>query len=208
MHKTERKVKRFIWLGALLCFLASNANGCTLMMMNVQKKRDPNAPQSVDWDLSQDNEIKRLDNYTLNKFARLKTDATAYEDGIHLTLHLPGNRTFDEDLSSVICWRHDRDSDKVRHIDTYFPAMTIEEIERTGDRLIKYWNFDRRNFDNWCRERRGVIPEDDERLGMDKSFKSGFRGAERPDLYMEVYHYQADRWRLTWKVYWSPDKAE
>ncbi len=189
LHATRRPVL----LVVLFFLLISTADGCAFM--NVQRKRDPNEPHSVTWDF-------------LSEFARLKTSATAFEDGIHLTLHLPGNRTFDEDLSSVICWRHDRGSDKVRQIDTYFPAMTIEEIERTGDRLIKYWNFDRRNFDDWCRERRGAIPEDDDRLGMDRSFKSGFRGAERPDLYMEVYHYQADRWRLTWKVYWSPDKAE
>jgi hypothetical protein len=207
MHKTQQKVKRFIWLGALLCFLVSNANGCTLMM-NVQKKRDPSAPQSVDWDLSQDNEIKRLDSYTLNKFARLKTDATAYEDGIHLTLHLPGNRTFDENVSAVICSRNGSHGDRVKSVFVYFPYMNIEEIERTGNRLIGYWKLERDNFDDWCRERRGMIPEDDERFH--KIFETVGAIGESPSLSLRIRHTRdKDKpWHIFWEAYWPSDNVD
>jgi hypothetical protein len=185
MRETQRKVRRFVWLGVLLFFLVSNANGCALMM-NMQKKRDPNAPKSVVWDLSRSNGSENLDEYTRKKFARLQTDTTAYQDGIHLKLLLPNGKALDEDLDTVFCTLRDgklKDG-KVEDIKVHFPTMTIEEIQRTGDRLIKYWNFERRNFDDWCRERRGFIPEDDDRLGMDRNFHSRRRSEEQPSLSM------------------------
>jgi hypothetical protein len=97
MNQMQRKAGRLAWLVVLLWVLAANANGCALML-HTQEKRDPNAPDAVTWDFRQNNNLANLDAYTLSEFARLKTSATAFEDGVHLTLHLPGNRTFDEDL--------------------------------------------------------------------------------------------------------------
>jgi hypothetical protein len=64
--------------------------------------------------------------------------------------------------------------------------MNIEEIERTGNRLIEYWKLERGNFDDWCRARRGTIPEDDERLY--EFFETvGARG-ESPSLSLRIRH--------------------
>jgi hypothetical protein len=207
MNQMQRKAGRLAWLVVLLWALAANANGCALML-HTQEKRDPNAPDAVTWDLSLNNYVKNLDPYAVQKFYQRNLEAISYQDGIHLTLRLPGNRVFDEDLDTIICSRYGSDSDRVRDINVYFPPMRIEEIERMGDRLIKYWKFERVNFDDWCRERRGSIPEDDDRLGMGKSFKSGCRSEARPSLYMEIYHSQGDRWLLTWQAYWGPDDAK
>ncbi len=145
-----------------------------------------------------------------SEFARLQTDTTAYQDGIHLKLLLPNGKALDEHLDTIFCTLRDGklEDGKIREVSVHFPTMTIDEIRQTGDRLIKYWDFERGNFDDWCRERRGAIPEDDDRLGMDRNFKSRCRSAERPSLDMEILHYQEDRWFIAWSVYWSPDKAE
>jgi hypothetical protein len=111
---------RLAWLVVLFSFLLSTADGCALM--NVQRKRDPNEPQTVTWDFRQNNHLANLDPYTLSEFARSKASATAFEDGIHLTLRLPGNRVFDENLHKIICSRYGSDSDRVRDVEAYFQA--------------------------------------------------------------------------------------
>jgi hypothetical protein len=130
--------------------------------MNVQRKRDPNEPPAVTWDLSLNNDIKNLDSYAVQKFYRQGGEVMSYDDPIHLTLRLPGNLVFDEDSDGVLCWRNGSTGDRVRRVTAYFPYMNIEEIERTGNRLIEYWKLERDNFDDWCRARRGAIPEEDE----------------------------------------------
>jgi hypothetical protein len=171
--------------------------------MNVQRKRDPNEPQAVTWDFRQNNNLANLDPYTLSEFARLKTSATAFEDGIHLTLRLSGNRVFDEDLNAVICGRNGATGDRVESVLAYFPYMNIAEIERTGNRLIEYWKLERSDFDDWCRARQGAIPEDDERFY--EFFETvGVRG-ENPSLSLRIRHTRdkSKPWHIFWEVSWN-----
>jgi hypothetical protein len=199
LHATRRPVL----LVVLFSLLISTADGCAFM--NVQRKRDPNEPHSVTWDFRQNNHLANLDAYTLSEFARLKTSATAYEDGIHLTLHLPGNRTFDEDLNAVICWRNGSSGDRVRDITAYFPHMDIEEIERTGNRLIEYWKFDRKNFNEWCRVRYGAIPEEDERLSFSNRFYSSPHSEKSPSFSLKIIHTRgaSKPWHIIWEASWN-----
>jgi hypothetical protein len=203
-HRTK---ERLTLLAITLCLLTTTVSGCAFMQ---KQHRDPNEPQSLTWDFSRGNDARNLDGYTLDVLKRRKISTTAYEDGIHLKLLLPNGKVLNEDLDTIFCTLRDGkfEEGKVEEIVVHFPTMTIDEIRQTGDRLIKYWDFDRGNFDDWCRERGGTIPEDDDRLGMDRNFKSRCRDDERPSLYMEILHYEGDRWSITWSVYWSSDKAE
>jgi hypothetical protein len=199
---------RLAWLVVLFSFLLSTADGCALM--NVQRKRDPNEPHSVTWDFRQNNHLANLDAYTLSEFARLKTSATAYEDGIHLTLHLPGNRTFDENLQKLFCKRNDRNSDRVEIVTAKFPYMTIKEVEHTGNRLLEYWKFDRKNFDEWCQSRYGAIPEEDERLSFENRFYSYPHSEKPPSFSLEILHSKdlQKPWFIIWETHWPSVDAK
>jgi hypothetical protein len=173
-------------------------------LLHMQDKRDPNAPEAVTWDLSLNNDIKNLDAYTLQSLARRKSDVKSYDDPIHLTLHLPGNRTLDEDVDAVICKLYEPNGDKVENVIVYFPYMTIAEIERTGNRLIEYWKFDRKNFNEWCRVRYGAIPEEDERLSFENRFYSYPHSEKPPSFSLEILHSKdlQKPWLIIWKVSW------
>jgi hypothetical protein len=201
MNQMKRKARRLASLIASLCLMAGAANGCALMT-GIQDKRDPNAPKAVTWDLSLNNDIKNLDSYAVRKFYRQGGEVMSYDDPIHLTLRLPGNRVFDEDLNGVLCWRNGSTGDRVRRVTAYFPFMNIEEVERTGNQLIERWKLERDNFDDWCRMRRGVIPEDDERLyGL---FETVGDREENISLLLTIGHTRnGDRpWYIIWEVSW------
>jgi hypothetical protein len=203
MNQMKRKARRLAWLIASLCLMAGAANGCALVT-GMQDKRDPNAPEAVIWDFSQGNEIRGLDGYALQDMKRRNSEVMSYDDPIHLTLRLPGDRTLDEDLNAVICKLYEPNGDKVENVIVYFPYMTTAEIERTGNRLIEYWKFDRKNFNDWCRVRYGAIPEEDERLSFENRFYSYPHSDKPPSFSLEILHSRDPQkpWLIIWKVSW------
>jgi hypothetical protein len=209
MNQMKRKARRLAWLIASLCLMAGAANGCALVT-GMQDKRDPNAPEAVIWDFSQGNEIRGLDGYALQDMKRRNSEVMSYDDPIHLTPHLPGNQTFDENLQKLFCKRNDRNSDRVEIVTAKFPYMTIKEVEHTGNRLLEYWKFDRKNFDEWCQSRYGAIPEEDERLSFDNRFYSYLNLEKSPSFSLEIIHTNDIKkpWQIMWEVSWVLLDAE
>jgi hypothetical protein len=183
--------------------MAATANGCTFMT-GMQDKRDPNAPEAVIWDFSRGNGIEGLDEYALQDMKRRNSEVMSYDDPIHLTLRLPDNRVFDENLQKLFCKRNDRNSARVESVTAKFPFMTIKEVEHTGNRLLDYWEFDHKSFNKWCQFRYGVIPEDDERLSFSHRFYSYLNLEKPPSFSLEIIHTNDIKkpWQIIWEVSW------
>lgn len=106
----------------------------------------------LNWDLSQSHELQNINRTSSGAiefhYAKQSPEYLHKEGNFDLTMKLSENRIFHEQIKNIFCTRN---GETVEALYLETPPKTLDEAYADGQRLIAYWEFDRRNLDAWYR---------------------------------------------------------
>lgn len=147
-----------------------------------------NNERVFNFDLSRSHDITNV-NWPPNQ----NSDTFAYDGVSLLTLKLPGERVFKARLQQLLIVR---EGNSVSSIEVHLPNMTLEEVRRDADRLMREWHFDNRKFAAWS----DLVTKANTR---DQRFET-MRNDLRPALALKVLYSfnEASPWFISFEVSW------
>lgn len=185
----DRSPQRGIALLFVTLLLAVSGAACsTLSLLSTPQSGEK--PLTLEWDMSQ---TRNLDDLDPSK--KDKPEIFAYDHDLMLKLRLSDDRVFEEQLQQLFC-KHK--GGRVYFLSAHTRKMTLEEANRKADELIRYWQFPRKNFDQWYERTKNKQHE------LDDQFET-MRNDLEPSLSLAIRHSYSDEkpWRIDFEVYWD-----